>query len=367
MALDYAERCTAPDFWITNGAHWYLSRGDTNDWSYGRFGVPDYTLELTDPKVPPADDIAEYVGWHLDAILDFLDRPPTLTGRVVDERGHPLQATLQLTGDVTSQPFLNDPHTGAFARVTDPGATRLTVSAPGFASTEVTLDTAQHTASEELEFTLQATSLAEGVASPWAVASRRRVALPDGAQAPVELLQAGHPDVPTAVSQGQIIVEPDALAPGAWSVRDATGLLWRDALFVVHRERTTVDGWALKDAQLVVTGSGFGPGTWAWAWVGPQRRPIRLTVVAERDDEVVLEHELLQNTETGVDVALWTAGAHLALEDVRDDEVVDVTDTGAAPIEVGGGCACSTSSGHLLPTTGSMLGAALFGLWRRRP
>src|SRR5690606_35258620 len=38
LAWTYADVTTASGFWVTNGAAWYVTRGDTNDWSYGRQG-----------------------------------------------------------------------------------------------------------------------------------------------------------------------------------------------------------------------------------------------------------------------------------------------------------------------------------------
>lgn len=38
LAQSYADHCSWSGFWLTNGAEWYQTKGDTNDWSYGRWG-----------------------------------------------------------------------------------------------------------------------------------------------------------------------------------------------------------------------------------------------------------------------------------------------------------------------------------------
>ena len=36
----YLANTTQPSFYVTNGAAWYITHGDTNDWSYGIRGAP---------------------------------------------------------------------------------------------------------------------------------------------------------------------------------------------------------------------------------------------------------------------------------------------------------------------------------------
>ena len=59
LAVEYAQYCTQNQFWITNGADWYVTYGDTTDWAYGAHGVFDFTLEVSNSKQPPANQLPQ--------------------------------------------------------------------------------------------------------------------------------------------------------------------------------------------------------------------------------------------------------------------------------------------------------------------
>lgn len=89
IAQSYADACAAPEFWITQGAHWYPTHGDTNDWSYGRQGTFDFTLEVSRDKAPVDEDTV--VDWHLPAILELLLTTSRSTVQLEDASGVPLR------------------------------------------------------------------------------------------------------------------------------------------------------------------------------------------------------------------------------------------------------------------------------------
>ncbi len=132
LATTYLENTTHPDFWITQGGDWYVTRGDTNDWSYGARGGHDYTLELTLEKTPPAEEIDAFLAHHTWPSIDFLiDGSLTgLRGRVTGPDGVGVEAELAVAE--TPWPFFSDPETGAFARPLAPGDYTLSADAEGF-------------------------------------------------------------------------------------------------------------------------------------------------------------------------------------------------------------------------------------------
>ena len=151
----YQDINTTRNFWITNGADWYMVTGDTNDWSYGARGGQDYTLELTSRKAPAANSIETYVEEHLEAIIQFLvsDGQRGRRGRVVDPAGRGIEASLTLlneSGDAVSGFTLSDPSHGAFHRLGFEDTYRLLVEAEGFTSQQLAIDLTSVNAAEPL-------------------------------------------------------------------------------------------------------------------------------------------------------------------------------------------------------------------------
>lgn len=133
----YLAQTEQPEFWVTNGAQWYITWGDTNDWSYGVRGGHDYTLEVTLERSPDPSLIETFVGYHLQPSLDFLSAGLTagIRGRITDMDGRPVEA--EILPDDPDWPTLSDPETGAFARPLVPGSYQLEVVAEGYASKSV--------------------------------------------------------------------------------------------------------------------------------------------------------------------------------------------------------------------------------------
>lgn len=361
LASDYADRCDAPGFWITNGAAWYVTYGDTNDWSYGQQGVLDYTLELTDPKAPPPGSIPTYVGWHLDAILDFLDHRPTLSGSVLSADGSPLEATLWLEGASSSVPFHADPQTGRFHRITATGTATLHAEAPGHQHSTWSIELGSD---EALQLQLQPDALGEGWAEPSALAEPGWLQLPWGGSGPITLVQGGTPSVTATAIDGRVWLEPQELGPGWWTLVASDGTAFPRALWIDEAERAAVSDFVLADGLLEVIGTGFGIGSRAWAVVGPQRQMIPLEILSWEPGRLLLDASALGPGQR-VDVGLWTAGEHISLTDLHHTAT---TDTTPEPPAAGGavGCACGSTTGHLLASVGSILGTALLALGRRR-
>ena len=72
LAEAYGEGCTMSGFWFTNGADWYKTWGDTNDWSYSVWSTLDTTLEATLLKTPATSEIPVFCAEHRPAVINYL-------------------------------------------------------------------------------------------------------------------------------------------------------------------------------------------------------------------------------------------------------------------------------------------------------
>ena len=134
LAEVYAEACSQPGFYVTNGADWYPTNGDTNDWSYGVHGTLDFTLEVATDKHPDSALVPELLDHHRDAVLGFLAASSVSHGVVRDRAtGLPLPATVHLDA---GQPLLTG-WSGRWGRpVDDRSEGAISVSAHGFGGAE---------------------------------------------------------------------------------------------------------------------------------------------------------------------------------------------------------------------------------------
>ena len=131
LCAGYLANTDQPDFWITNGAAWYETNGDTNDWSYGVRGGHDYTLEVSDVKAPSESELEQHLEWHTQPSVQFLldGAASGARGRVTGGFDSGLEATI--VSDLAPWPSYTDPETGAFSRPLSAGTHTLTVIARG--------------------------------------------------------------------------------------------------------------------------------------------------------------------------------------------------------------------------------------------
>lgn len=100
LAEEYDAHCDQPDFYIVNGAEWYITYGDTTDWSYGAQGSFDLTLEVSEDKRPPIHQMAQISEYHIPAIWNFLQWEHWISAKIYDsETGKPIRAEWQLLED----------------------------------------------------------------------------------------------------------------------------------------------------------------------------------------------------------------------------------------------------------------------------
>src|SRR5262249_54937052 len=110
LAEAYQNGCTTSNFWFTNGADWYITHGDTNDWSYAWWKDLDTTLELTNVKTPPVSEIPIFCAEHRQAVINYiLASFQGISGRMTDaSSGAPLDGTVVATA--TDSPYISVPH-----------------------------------------------------------------------------------------------------------------------------------------------------------------------------------------------------------------------------------------------------------------
>jgi MYXO-CTERM domain-containing protein len=351
MAHSYGLACTTPGFWVTNGAEWYPTRGDTNDWSYGRHGVLDFTLEVTLDKSPPESTLPAVVEDHLPGVMAFLAWPHRAWGTVVDaDTGLPLPATLTL-GD---GPLSTGPD-GRFGRPAPAGGISATVSAPGYTPQTVALGV-DAAATIALEPVALAASRPDPAVLP--VTGAGTFTLSDAAAA-VSLVRPGEPPVAATGAGDTWSVDPRALAPGPWSLV-VDGAVAPRSLFIGERDdRVRIDTVDTDEAPIVLSGEGFGPGTRVWALGGVARTPIPLPVILEDGGRLELDAEPIEDLPEPIDLVVLSAGYQLAVVDLFGDAAVDTGappggDTGTAgdsggpdpaspEAEAPRGCGCQTS------------------------
>ena len=318
MAETYADACAQPGFWITNGADWYPTRGDTNDWSYGRHGTLDFTLEVSVDKQPDADALPEILEEHQAAVRAWLLWPDVVFGQVFDaESGRPLPATVQIDG---AQPLVAGLD-GRFGRPVDgPSDRAATITAPGFAAASVTLRPGT-----PLLVSLDARSVVEAAPEP-GILSRGDdgcFTLASTPSARAWLSRPGHAPIDLTLEPCGWQAPLDALAAGAWDLHLDHGVAPRSVFVGALSDAVAITSVSLVDSSVEVNGNGFGAGSRAWALAGAHRAPIALGVLDEGSRALTLDAEPLAHLPDPIDLLVVTHGAWLAVRDLRGDAEID--------------------------------------------
>lgn len=144
LSLEYTKRnrpmydSSEFDHGITRGATWYITNGDLNDWSYGVYGGLDWTIELSNAKIPSEGEIPTIVQDNLESMLYFCEvAGDAIRGIVTDAKTKaPIQASIAV--EEIGKPVFSDPGFGDFYRMALPGKYAVTVSAPGYKSQRMT-------------------------------------------------------------------------------------------------------------------------------------------------------------------------------------------------------------------------------------
>ena len=380
LAAQYADLCTIENFWITNGADWYITNGDTNDWSYGRHGMFDFTLEVSVEKSPPADDWNQIESGHSVPIIEFLQPESVIFGTVTDEvTGQGLPASISFN----DQPIeLATDNSGRFGRPVPPEQHSVRVSAPGYAPQERSISPDD----EGVHISLTPAHLLELTVSPGILSqtSGGTFVLDRDVQE-VSLTRPGHPNTHATATQKGWYVPIQNLTPGPWNIVTDQGVSPR-AIFVGERDSNVeiLSAEIVESGLIRLTGHGFGAGSQAWALYGQARNPIPLPSMT--DEPELLEFEItLPDSESEIDVWIISNGYQLAVRNLPGTAILDtgepsVSDSGGTMADTGGqnmgetdgesgptlsGCACTTPGRHF-PTGGLAVSLGVLGFANRR-
>lgn len=123
-------------FGMTRGWDWYMIYGGMQDWAYNYRDEHHVTLEISNTKSPPFEQMDNYWNENRDAMLWWMQRAWTgLGGLVLDARDSaPLDATITLVGREIPNNILTDPEAGDYHRVISAGVYDLTASAACYQS-----------------------------------------------------------------------------------------------------------------------------------------------------------------------------------------------------------------------------------------
>jgi len=305
LADVYAEDCTTEGFWTTNGAEWYITNGDTTDWSYGRYGTLDYTLEVSIDKHPDASPMDMVIEEHTDAVPAILSWPWWASGWISDaETGLPIQADITLVDD--GQRIVAGPD-GHFSRPVSEAVWGIEVSAPGYESSILNIEPW----SPAVDVVLTPSALSP-VSPERRLLSRDGQLVLDGDATEVILRRAGHEDVWAEPTGAGWQIEASRLNPGPWTLI-IDGLPSPNAVFIPE----TGDGASIgtvtrgeDDIEIFVPG--LGRGARVWRIMGERRNLERI----EAEEDIETETLILPASampDSSADLVIWTRGMQLAL------------------------------------------------------
>lgn len=121
---------------ITNGRDWYEIDGGRQDFMTYFHGGREVTIELSNTKLFPADQLEGLWTWNRRALLDFIAHAQHgIRGIVTDIDGAPLAAWVEVVGvdrEGDGSVARTDPDVGDYHRLLLPGLYDLRFSAPGY-------------------------------------------------------------------------------------------------------------------------------------------------------------------------------------------------------------------------------------------
>ena len=126
---------------ITNGYDWYEINGGRQDFMTFFHGGREVTIELSDTKLLPADELDDLWQWNRRALLDFIAHAQEgIRGVVTDPNGTPLYATIEVVGvdrEEDGSMARTDPSLGDYHRLLLPGLYDVRIEAADFQPREI--------------------------------------------------------------------------------------------------------------------------------------------------------------------------------------------------------------------------------------
>ncbi|MEZ4803441.1 MAG: M14 family zinc carboxypeptidase [Gelidibacter sp.] len=126
---------------VTQGAIWYTVFGGRQDYMNYYRHSKEVTIELSDTKFIPANQLPNHWNYNKQAFLDFAKQANYgFQGIVTDESGQPIVAQIAIAGHdkLNSYVFSNADY-GDYYRLIDGGTYNVTFSAPGYISQTVSV------------------------------------------------------------------------------------------------------------------------------------------------------------------------------------------------------------------------------------
>jgi hypothetical protein len=121
---------------ITNGWDWYPINGGRQDFMTYFHGGREVTIELSETKLLPSEELDGMWQWNRRALLGFFAYAHEgIRGIVTDSRGAPIAATVEVLGvdrEEDGSTVRTDPAVGDFHRLLLPGLYDLRIEANGY-------------------------------------------------------------------------------------------------------------------------------------------------------------------------------------------------------------------------------------------
>ena len=346
LASAYTEAIADEAFYWTNGADWYITNGDTTDWSYGVQGTLDFTVEVSEAKTPERSILDPLLPLHVSATAQFLMQSPDVSGRVVDaETGEPVAAMVYLELADGWVRLVNDPLSGMFHRIIR-SPRSIFVRAPGYVSQHLPLG------SDPIALEPDRVDLSSGRLSA------RAGEVADLECSPIDIAHPSHGAVRLDCGPGAGLRVPETVPAGIWSVtRD--GWTHPTGLIVGDSDPSTPLTVERSTSELVVSGAPFAPGALVLALGSESRAPTIIDPISVTESELRLPLDPLS---AATHLVIVSAGQTL-FADLRVDDGTTPEDTGAEDAPLGASCACRGTKPMSLTSISLFL---LVALSRRR-
>jgi hypothetical protein len=126
---------------ISNGYDWYPVDGGRQDFMTFFHGGREVTIEVSETKLLPADELDDLWSWNRRALIDFVGHAHQgIRGIVRNGYGTPLAATIKVLGvdrEEDGSTVRTDPAVGDFHRLLLPGLYDLRIEANGYRTHEI--------------------------------------------------------------------------------------------------------------------------------------------------------------------------------------------------------------------------------------
>jgi len=119
-------------FGITNGAEWYVLNGGMQDWNYIWYGCMEITMELSQNKWPPGEQLATFWVDNKDSLLNYMAQVQTgVKGHVLDQAtNQPISGSAMILHENAKPTTIAA--NGMYFRILVPGEYTMTAFAPGY-------------------------------------------------------------------------------------------------------------------------------------------------------------------------------------------------------------------------------------------